>query len=126
MTLAPSPPLDTVGVILVTTSTLWVITLALFKYIITQKDKHSDKVGSDISEIKEMITFIQSNSASLKEQMSNNINELRELKTDFKETNKTLTSIRLDMEAMKEWRISADKQFATIFKELDELKKQGR
>lgn len=113
---------DILGIILTVVSILWLLTLALVRYIIIQKDKQSEKVGNDIADIKEMITFIQSNSASLKEQMTNNSHEIKELKNDLKEMNKVLMQMRIEQEGFKEWRVGADRRFDNISKEIEELK----
>lgn len=117
-----TPMPDILGIILTVVSILWLLTLALVRYIIIQKDKQSEKVGNDIADIKEMITFIQSNSASLKEQMTNNSHEIKELKNDLKEMNKVLMQMRIEQEGFKEWRVGADRRFDNISKEIEELK----
>lgn len=117
-----TPTIDTLGIIATAVSVLWVLTLALVRYIIVQKDKQSEKVGNDIADIKEMIAFIQSNGASLKEQLNNNTQELKEVKNDLKDMNKTLLQVRLEQEGLKEWRVGADRRFDNISKEIEELK----
>jgi septal ring factor EnvC (AmiA/AmiB activator) len=116
--------IDINTVIICCLTVLWALSLALIKYVVGQKDKQTDLIGQDIKEMKEILTFMQANNATLRTELDNlgkNINNLTG-KTD--DITKTVYEIKLDQVQLKEWRISADRKFDDLYKSIDKIKEK--
>lgn len=123
MILATTTHLDINTVIVSCIAVLYALSLGLIKYVVSQKDKQTDIIGSDIKEIKEMMAFIQANNATVRSELENIKKTGESTSNKVEEVNKKMHEIQLDLVQLKEWRIGADRKFEDIYKKLEELTK---
>ena len=106
-------------------SAVWVITVALFSYIIKQKDTSEQSMKQALSEIKSLINNVNVNIATITKDVDNTIYLTRQL--DLRSTKQTelVQQLQVKVTTLNNHKVETDRRLSILEKIVHNFKNKG-